>query len=216
MKKPFLVFLDAGHGGIIDGKYVTPGKRSPSFSDGCVLYEGVYNREIVSKLEDKLSKYAKLSKQDVRFVTVSDLYEDTPLWKRVKKANDTWEEMGRPDSIYISVHANAFGTNWNKASGFEVFTSKGQTKSDIFSSILIDTLKDWIPNVKWRTDNSDGDEDKEANFQVLRDTLMPAILSENGFMTNREEAGRMMNSGFREDVAQAHFVAIMKYRKIFI
>ena len=38
-----------------------------------------------------------------------------------------------------------------------------------------------------RSDKTDGDADKEANFWVLRKTVMPAILSENFFMTNRKE-----------------------------
>jgi len=45
----FHVYLDNGHGGIVDGQYCTPGKRSPKFEDGSQLFEGVYNREIPVK-----------------------------------------------------------------------------------------------------------------------------------------------------------------------
>ena len=34
------IILDAGHGGMINGKYQTKGKRSPVWEDGSVLYEG--------------------------------------------------------------------------------------------------------------------------------------------------------------------------------
>ena len=44
-----------------------------------------------------------------------------------------------------------------------------------------------------------------ANFYVLRKTLMPAILSENGFMTNLEDATNLMKDDFRQKVADAHF-----------
>ena len=51
-----IVILDAGHGGMIDGEYQTPGKRSPIWDDGSQYFEGVGNREIVSKLTDKLTE----------------------------------------------------------------------------------------------------------------------------------------------------------------
>ncbi len=48
------VILDAGHGGMIDGEYQTSGKRSPIWNDGSQYFEGVGNRQIVSKLTAKL------------------------------------------------------------------------------------------------------------------------------------------------------------------
>ena len=47
-----IVILDAGHGGMIDGEYQTAGKRSPIWDDGSQYFEGVGNREIVSKLTE--------------------------------------------------------------------------------------------------------------------------------------------------------------------
>jgi len=44
-----------------------------------------------------------------------------------------------------------------------------------------------------------------ANFYVLKKTQMPAILSENGFMTNLEDATNLMKDDFRQKVADAHF-----------
>ena len=39
----YLYIFDPGHGGLVDGKYQTAGKRSPKFADGKVLFEGVNN-----------------------------------------------------------------------------------------------------------------------------------------------------------------------------
>ena len=39
-----IVLLDNGHGGIINGEYQTPGKRSPVWADGSQLFEGEFNR----------------------------------------------------------------------------------------------------------------------------------------------------------------------------
>ena len=46
MNKKLVILLDAGHGGIIDGKYQTSGKRSPKWKDGTQYFEGVGNRQI--------------------------------------------------------------------------------------------------------------------------------------------------------------------------
>ena len=46
----YIWLLDPGHGGLIDGVYQTRGKRSPPFADGSILYEGVFNRDVVSRI----------------------------------------------------------------------------------------------------------------------------------------------------------------------
>ncbi len=211
--KPLIIFLDAGHGGMIDNKYVTPGKRSPKFEDDSVLYEGVYNRGVVKRIHDLLSVF---SSKEILVINVAPGNDDRPIWQRVKQANDEWLNLGRPPAIYISIHANAYGSNWNNASGIEVFTSPGQTRSDIFATILLEELESNVEDVKWRYDETDGDKDKEAKFQVLKNTHMPAVLSENGFMTNLKECTRMFTDEWCNDIALSHYNAIMKYRKIYM
>ena len=44
-----------------------------------------------------------------------------------------------------------------------------------------------------------------ANFYVLRKTHMPAVLSENGFMTNFDDATHLMDPNVRQAVANAHY-----------
>ena len=207
----FHVYLDNGHGGIVNGQYCTPGKRSPKFEDGSQLFEGVYNRAIVRLINQKVSE---LNDPTISVYNVAPGDIDAPLSNRVKFANDLWVKAGKPNAIYISIHgdANGDGAAWDQASGISVFTSKGQTKSDIFASLLIDKMDDIISGVKWRKDNTDGDVDKEENFYVLRETLMPSVLSENGFMTNKEECTKMLTREWQEKIAQAHFDAILAYR----
>lgn len=212
--KKFIVFLDNGHGGIVGGNYVTPGKRSPIFDDGLQLFEGVYNRQIVKKI---LEKIGLLNDSEIIVEVVASGNDDLALGKRVKHANDLWAANGMPPSIYISIHgdANGDGVHWDQASGISVYTSKGQTKSDVFASLLIDKLDDIVTGVKWRTDETDQDPDKEENFYVLKETHMPAVLSENGFMTNFAECKRMMSNVWQDVIAQAHVNAIVAYKKMF-
>ena len=211
----FLVLLDSGHGGIINGQYTTPGKRSPIYEDGKQLFEGVYNRSIVKLIREKLITLG-ISGLEIINVASGDL--DSPLGVRVNTANREWDRLNRPAAIYISIHGDAAGDgiNWHAASGISVYTSKGQTKSDVFASILIDKLDDIVTGVKWRTDETDQDKDKEENFYVLKNTNMPAVLSENGFMTNYAECKRMLTLDWQKTIANAHVNAIVAYRKLIL
>ena len=213
-KTPFVVYIDPGHGGMVNGKYVTPGKRSPKFEDGTQLFEGVHNRVIAALLHKRLSDF---SSNELLAVNVAPGELDTPLSERVQKANDSWLNMGRPPAIYVSIHSDAAGDgiNWHQASGMSVYTSIGQTKSDIFASLLIDSLKEEFEDeVRWREDNTDGDSDKEENFYVLRKTLMPAVLGEFGFHTNKEETAKMFTEEWNKTIVSSIMKSILAFRKL--
>ena len=62
-----------------------------------------------------------------------------------------------------------------------------------------------------RKDTTDGDPDKESNFYVLVNTSMPAILSENFFMTNSDNCHRyLLSEQGRDRVAKIHFQMIQQ------
>lgn len=198
--------LDPGHGGIFNGKYDTEGKRSPEY-DGKVFYEGVHNREIVKLILEKAERAG------IDAIDIVNSNRDVSLGERVRRANDIGREV---DCVYISVHHNAAGKGgFNNASGIEVFTSKGQTRSDVFAELVIGGLVEQFEDtVKWRFNESDSDRDKEANFRVLRETSMPAVLIEAGFMTNLEEVRRMETKEWKEKVANAVVEAMITWNEI--
>jgi N-acetylmuramoyl-L-alanine amidase len=132
---------------------------------------------------------------------------DTSLSKRVNKAN--FAAKNYKASLYLSIHGNA-AQNKN-ARGFEVFTSPGQTKSDIYAELLFYRVKSQFPNWIFRADTTDGDHDKEARFHVLTQTNMPAVLSENGFFTNYHDAKLMFDTDFQNKIALCHARAVGDY-----
>ena len=204
----YLYIFDPGHGGLVDGKYQTAGKRSPKFSDGRVLFEGVNNRDNVQRIMKAFIE------NGLECVDVVDSEYDVSLIERVKKANKLSKER---KCIYISIHsdANGDGIKWDQASGMSVYTSKGQTKSDIFASIVIDSLQEnFLSTIKWRTDKTDGDEDKEENFYVLKNTDCPAILCELGFHTNEAETRRMMTLDYKNKIVDAMVASAIKFDKL--
>jgi N-acetylmuramoyl-L-alanine amidase len=198
------VFLcDAGHGGIIDGEYQTKGKRSPLWHDGRQLFEGEFNRCIVKRLIKLMSEYG------VPHINLVDSEQDVPLKKRTDDANDYYNKVNK-NCIYLSIHANAASSD--KATGFEVFTSPEYTgKSDDYAEIIFEEYKKGFPELKARTDKSDGDSDREENFWVLSQTKMPAILIECAFMTTlNPDCELLMSEEGRDRIATAIFKAILR------
>lgn len=208
MSSKYLYIFDPGHGGLINGKYQTAGKRSPKFPDGRVLFEGVNNRDNVERL------MAKFKANGLDCIDIVDSDSDVSLGERVRKANALAKDR---KCVYISIHSDAAGdgVNWHPASGISVYTSPGQTKSDIFASLVIDELQSkFLQSIKWRTDNTDGDEDKEAHFYVLKETRCPAILCELGFHTNEAETKKMMTVDYKNKIVDALLSAALKWENI--
>ena len=192
--------FDAGHGGIINGVYQTAGKRSPAFPDGTVLYEGEFNREVVAQLK----KFCDSSQID--YVDVVDSLEDVPLRARVTKANAIHQEKG--NCIYVSVHANAFGNgrDFNGAKG--ICTFHHYRSND--GKRLAENLQKWLGDFTDFRDRGVRSNDSWANFYVLRKTNMPAVLSENGFMTNFDDATALLDPEVRRKIAWAHYAMIQE------
>ena len=191
-----IVLLDNGHGGLINGRYQTPGKRSPVWSDGSQLFEGEFNRSIVGRITESLTSLK------IPYINIAPESRDITLSTRVKRANKLQEKS----CFYLSIHSNAGG-----GSGFEVFTSPGETRSDKIATLFGEEYKKTFPNKRLRADYSDGDLDKEASFTVIKKTRMPAVLTENFFMDNEEECREiLMTKQGRDSVAEFHINAIIR------
>ena len=105
--------------------------------------------------------------------------------ERVHQANAYY--MANRNCYLLSIHSNAASNdtegNGNTASGFEIYTSLGQTKSDDLANIASKYYKKLFPEFPFRENKSDGGEykNKEAAFTVLTKTKCPAFLVENLF-----------------------------------
>jgi len=171
------IALDSGHG------LSTAGKRTP---DG--MREWSFNSVVATHIANELKGYV-----DVNTIRVDDMSgkTDVPLSTRTARANREKAD------VYISVHANAFGAGgWNNAQGIETFTYPTASRE---SFVLAKLVQDELVKVTKRNDRGI----KTANFAVLRETSMPAILVECGFMTNKEEAALLKSDSYRKTCASA-------------
>lgn len=172
------IAIDAGHG------LNTAGKRTPDGS----MREFQFNSVVAKYVRDLLSEY-----KDVETMFVHDPTgeRDVPLTERTKKAND-W-----PADVYISIHANAAGDGgWNNAQGIEtyVYTSRPQA-----AVALANAVQRHLIRATGRQDRGV----KSADFHVLRETKMTAILVECGFMTNKQECELLKSDAYRRKCASA-------------
>lgn len=191
--------LDFGHGGINpDGEYVTKGKQYHFTQENISIYEGDINRKIGYRVARNLKRLG------IDFEILTPGYEDYRLSWRVAKANRLYSQDKR--CVYLSFHSNAVSNSieeeGSNATGYEIFTSVGQTKSDRFAEVFLNTyIKHFRKTVRARLDNSDGDKDKEAQFYVLRKTHCPALLLENLFYDNLAEAKYLLSNKGQDELA---------------
>lgn len=173
-----------------------PGKCSP---DG-EFKEAIFSRELVKDLLPIMQSYGFISLVDYPGLTPDGVnikayanswrdQQNAELNFRVRKVNEVCKIYGKENVIYVSLHVNASGNGqWMKASGWEIFTSPGQTKSDVLATCMWNAAKNYLGDLTTiRSDWSDGDPDKEAKFFVLTKTKCPAVLVENLFMDNKED-----------------------------
>lgn len=196
----YVVVLDAGHGGVINGVYQTKGKRSPVWDDGSQYFEGVGNREIYKKLR------AKLTANCIEVYNPNESDIDMPLRTRTSKINDYIKNNPDKKFVGISIHSNGFSKE--SAHGWSVYTyTKASEDSKKLSSLLAKEMKVKFPDRRLRGE-------KTAGFWMVKHTNCPFVLTENFFMTNKDECQNILMSEEQQDkIVDMHFDAIMEFIK---
>ncbi|MFY9611915.1 MAG: N-acetylmuramoyl-L-alanine amidase [Tissierellaceae bacterium] len=177
------IALGAGHG------MNTPGKRCLKSLDKNETREWVLNNRVANYVEEFLKEY-----EGYELMRVDDRTgkRDVPLAERTKKAND-WKA-----DIYISIHHNA-GINGGSGGGIVVYRYPNSSK---FTKAMQKRLYDELikeTNLKGNRANPLG----EANFHVLRETKMAAVLIENGFMDSRTDVPIILSDAHARKSAKA-------------
>lgn len=185
----YLIALDDGHG------METPGKRTPPIPElgGRVIRENEFNRAVVNFLDKELKRCGF----DTLLVAPGD--SDVPLRTRTNLANS------KNANAYICIHYNAFDGKFgnNDPEGISVHIYTKTTMSEPLAKAIHKYL---IRGTKQKDRGI-----VRSNFHVLRETKMPAVLTENGFMDNKREAMLMINIDFQKEVAREHAQGICEY-----
>ena len=228
-KQKTIIILGTAHLG------TTPGKCSP---DGR-LREAFWSREICKELCSKLQSYGYKCEIDYEPLTLSadmkgatsNIEQKYELAARVNFVNSLCKKHGKENCLYISIHVDAAGADskWHTAGGFTVWTSVGQTKSDILAEHIYDRAEKNLTEYKKlmgegkatgvydgkqkpiRKDTADGDSDKEANFYVLKYTYCPAVLVECMFQDNKSDVEFLLSDVGKHSIERTLLEGILDY-----
>jgi len=89
------------------------------------------------------------------------------------------------------------------------------TLSDEYATIFWEEAKKRLKGrTKMRQDLSDGDPDFDSNFAILRDTLCPAVLTENLFMDQPDDCRFLLSDEGRDLIVDLHLSAIKRIVKL--
>ena len=179
-----VIVVDPGHGGSNPGAVANNTREADN------------NLAVSLKLRDKLTKAGAkvvMTRESDRTVATegSSLGQELAARVNIAEANNA--------DIFVSVHSNSnpdpsiYGTMTFYPSG-----KSSKLALEVQNSIITET----------------GSADKgtsPATFYVLRNSSMPSILVEMGFVTNTGEARRLQEDNYRNKIAQGIFNGVVKY-----
>jgi N-acetylmuramoyl-L-alanine amidase len=179
-----LIILDAGHGGTDEGAKVS------AFME--------------KKLALSTAQLTKKHLEELGYRVVMTRNRDVylPLQRRVSIANKT------KGSLFVSLHFNSSPSA--EAHGIEIFyfNSKESWRAKA-SKRLASCILHRVIN---QTDASSRGI-KQGNFHVIRETDMPAVLVEGGFITNGNERGKLRDKDYLDRLAVGIAQGIDKYMR---
>jgi N-acetylmuramoyl-L-alanine amidase len=199
------IVLDPGHGGFDKGAASMFGNEKTYALDVA--------RQLRPLLQAKGFKVVMTRENDV-FI---------PLEVRARIANAT------KDSIFVSIHFNATGSNPN-ATGFEIFslTPRGAPSTNDDSLALhfvnmqagnpVDAQSFELSAAVYHSMLGHIQEFdrgiKRARFAVLRQTKIPSILVEGGFLSETGDSKRVADAAWRKQLAESLCTGIENYRNL--
>lgn len=188
------VILGTAHGVNIGGK-CSPDKKLKEYQwsrEMCTMIKSRFDELGIDCVIDILDEVEKSLDYRVQLVN-----------KIVRESND--------ECIYVSIHLNAAGNEgkWLNASGWTVWVyDNASDKSKKLALSLFDIAEEkklfgnrYIPNDKWFA----------ANFCVLRETICPAVLTENMFQDNKKDVEYLMSDEGKAEICDLHINGIMNY-----
>ncbi len=182
------VYLDPGHGGSDPGAIFTD-------EDNTIWRESEINLGVALKVRDIL----KANNVEVLMSRNED--KTVELLERPNDANK------KQATLFVSIHTNSFFTD--VPYGIETLgtleysaTYSGVTDKDLAQNIQKSVIKE--------TEAFDRGVKDSTTLAVLRHSVMPSVLIEVGFISNKEEREKMFTESYREKLARGIADGILK------
>jgi N-acetylmuramoyl-L-alanine amidase len=167
--------LDAGHG------LKTAGKQTP---DG--IKEWSINDAVCDKITTILAEY------DCEIIRTDN--NEGNIDEGLSTRLNAYLNAGV--SVFISIHHNALNGRWGTHTGVEVYTDKNATAKD-------KELAKLIYNKLVKNTGLKGRGVKKANFVVINQNKIPALLCEGGFMDGKKDYNTITSDAGQTAYAKA-------------
>ncbi len=189
------VIIDAGHGGEDGGTSSASG-----------LVEKNLNLEIAQILRDMLKSNGInviMTREDDRL-----LYDRNTDYHGRKKVLDLAARLSiaqsTPDSIFVSIHMNAFPDS--KYSGLQVWYSKNEPNSQTLASLVQDNIHSCL-----QPQNNRKIKAATSSIYLLDKASSPSILIECGFLSNTAEAEKLSSLEYKQQLSFIIFSSICEF-----
>jgi N-acetylmuramoyl-L-alanine amidase len=155
------------------------------------VYENHINLQIAHKIK------AQLEAGGITVIMTREEDVSVSLEDRAQNANAC------DAALFVSVHCNSFDEN-SSVSGFEIYYHQDKQAKSLANAILSDLKA--TGQIKTRGV-------KTAEFYVLKNTTMPAVLLEMGFLTNEQERQNLCNAEYQNMLAETIASSIVQFLK---
>ena len=191
------IFLDPGHGG----------------SDSGAVSNGLREKDLTLSVYNKVS--SRLASLGYSVLTSRNTDKDVDLVSRADQANKSNADM------FLSIHFNAGGRG--ASYGIETYYYKARpeytpaiNKDKHNDPERLEKSRKLAQKIQQSLVSKTGAYDrgvKRETFAVLRETSIPSILVELGFIDNREEANKIKTNEYQEKLADGIVDGIVEYYK---
>lgn len=172
----FLIVIDPGHGGHDVG---TQSISKPRYQEKSL---NLVTAQFIKGYLQQLGYQVFLTREDDTFI---------PLDKRAQMANE------KKPSLFVSVHYNSAPSS--EANGVEVFFYQSKDNKERIQKskrLAHSILKHVLVHTQAKSRGV-----KHANYAVIRETNMPAVLVEGGFVTNEAELQNLKDPTYLKKIA---------------
>lgn len=191
-KPPFTVVLDAGHGG---------------FDGGATTAEGVPEKGVNLAISNRLADLLSICGAEV----VQTRRADTALGGEVSGSKKTADIKARlalfqqhPEALVVSVHQNHFPEAQYR--GAQMFYGVKNPASTALAESLQQRFYALQP------ENNRVVKEGPTSVYLLQKTENPMVLAECGFLSNPEEAAKLLDSGYQSQIAFTLFCGLTDYQ----
>lgn len=191
------IIIDAGHGGE-DG--------------GAVGIDGIVEKNINLSMSLKLREYLEIAGYNVIMVRDKDvsIYDDDATTLKEKKKSDLKNRSeiinknNNPNTIFVSIHQNKFPDS--KYSGTQIFYSENNPKSEELALSIRDSVVGLI-----QPENKREIKKANKNIYLLKQSKIPSVVVECGFLSNPEEAKMLSDKSYQSKMAFSICCGIFNY-----